>query len=106
MTHRIFDDYRPVLVLPLFSKVYERLVTKQLCTFLERSCSLKDIMAGFRKSTNTLLLEIRDGILRAMSEGELTLSVYSDYAKAFDTVQHHAIIQKLHKVGFSASVLK
>ena len=35
-----------------------------------------------------------------------TLSVYSDYSKAFDTVQHHAIIQKLHKIGFSTSPLK
>ena len=73
-----FDDYRPVSVLPLFSKVCERLIVKQLCTFLERSCTFKDTMAGFRKShlTNTLLLKIRDGILRAMSKGQLTLSVY------------------------------
>ena len=103
-----FDDYRPVSVLPLFSKVYERLVAKQLCTFLERSCTLKDTMAGFRKShsTNTLFLEIRDDILRAMSKGELTLLVYSDYTKAFDTVQHHTTIQTLHEIGFSTSALK
>ena len=65
-------------------------------------------MAGFRKShsTSTLLLKIRDDILRAMSKGELTLSVYSDCSKAFDTVQHHTIIQKLHKIGFSTSALK
>ena len=42
-----FDDYRSVSVLPLFSKVYERLVAKQLCIFLERSCTLKDTMDGF-----------------------------------------------------------
>ena len=65
-------------------------------------------MAGFRKlrSTNTLLLKIRGDILRAMLKGELTLSVYRDYSKAFDTVQHHTTIQKLHKIGFSTSVLK
>ena len=59
-------------------------------------------MAGFRKShsTNTPLLKIRDDILRAMSKGELILSVYSDYS------QHHTIIQKLHKIGFSGSALK
>ena len=64
-------------------------------------------MAGFRKShsTNTLLLKIRDDISRAMSKRELTLSVYSDYSKAFDTGQHHTIIQKLHKTDFSAGVL-
>ena len=59
-------------------------------------------MAGFRKShsTNTLLLKIRDNVLRAMSKGELALSVDSDYSKAFDTVQHHTIIQKLYKISF------
>ena len=41
-----------------------------------------------------------------MSKGELTLSVYSNYSKAFDTVQHHTIIQKLHKIGFSTAALK
>ena len=63
---------------------------------------LKRKYACFRKlhSTNTLLLKIRDDILRAMSKGELTLSVYSDYSKAFDTVQHHTIIQKLQKLIF------
>ena len=63
-------------------------------------------MAGFRisHSANTLLLKIRDAIL--MSKGELALSVYSDYSKAFDTVQHHTIIQKFHKIGFSAAALK
>ena len=65
-------------------------------------------MAGFQKShsTKTFLLKIRDDILRAMSKGELTLSVYSDYSKAFDTAQDHAITQKLHKIGFSTSALK
>ena len=41
-----------------------------------------------------------------MSKGELTLSVYSDYSKAFDTAQHNTIIQKLHKIGLSTSALK
>ena len=57
-------------------------------------------------STNTLLLTICDDNLHAVSKGELTLLVYSDYSKAFDTVQHHTIVQKLHKIEFSTSVLK
>ena len=57
-------------------------------------------------SANILLLKIRDDILRAMSKGELTLSVYSDYSKALETVQHLKIIQKLHKIDFSTAALK
>ena len=103
-----YDDYCPVTVLPLFSKVYERLIAKKLSAFLERSCTLKDNIAGFRKlrSANILLMKIRDDILSAMSKGELTLSVYSDYSKDLDAVQHHTIIQKLPKMDFSTAVLK
>ena len=46
-----FDDYRPVSVLPLFSKVYERLIAKQICAFLERSCTLKDKYGWFSNIT-------------------------------------------------------
>ena len=76
-----FDDYCPISVLPLLSKVYERLIAKQLCALLERNYTLKDTMVGFRKShsANTRLLKIHDNILRAVSKGQLTLSVYSDY---------------------------
>ena len=58
------------------------------------------------RSTNTPLLKICDDILCTMSKGELSLSVYSNYSKAFDIVQHHTIIQKLHKIGFSTAALK
>ena len=80
----------------------QRSLFRLLCAFLERPCTLKDTMNGFRKlhSTNTLLLKICDNTLNAMSKEELTLSVYSDYSKAFDTVQ------KLHKIGFSTAALK
>ena len=80
----------------------------RVCIFLEGSCTLKDTMAGFQKSqsASSLLLKILDDILRAMSKEKLTLSVYSDYSKAFNTVQHHTIIQKPHKIGFSTSALK
>ena len=54
----------------------------------------------------TLLLKIRDDIFRATSKGEHTLPIHSDYSKAFDTVQHHTTIQKLHKIGCSTSALK
>ena len=41
-----------------------------------------------------------------MSKGELTLSVYNDYSKAFNTFQHHTTIQKLYRIGFLTSALK
>ena len=51
-------------------------------------------------------MKIRDGILSALSKGELTLSVASNYPKTFGTVQHHTIIRKSHQIGFSTSALQ
>ena len=101
------DDFRPVSVLPIFSKVFERLIAKQFCNFIEQSSVYKDTMSGFRRShsTNTLLAKIRDDITEAMSKGELTLAVFSDYSKAFDTVSHSTILRKMNKLGFSKSSL-
>ena len=58
------DDYRPVSVLPILFKVYERLVCKQFVKYIEEQKVLKDTMSGFRPnhSTQTLLLKIRDDI--------------------------------------------
>ena len=97
------DDFRPVTVLPILSKVYERLIAKQICDFISKHNVYKDTMSGFRKyhSTDTLLLKIRDDILTSMDKGEVTLAMYVDYSKAFDTVDYKLLLTKLHKLGFS-----
>ena len=60
-------------------------------------------MSGFRKghSTNSVLLRIRDDIIRAMKKGEVTLIAFADFSKAFDTVDYATVFKKLHNVGFS-----
>ena len=82
-------DYRPVSILLALSKVLERLVLKRLVHYIdEQSLSLPRI-SGFRKgrSTATVLLGIRDDLIRAMKRGEVTMMVMADYSKAFDTVR-------------------
>ena len=64
-------------------------------------------MSGYRQShsTNTLLMKLRDDITSAMEKGEVTLSVFADYSKAFNTVNYRTIITKLNQLGFSKSSL-
>jgi len=97
------DQYRPVTVLPVLSKVYERLIAKQVCSYVEENNIYKSTMSGFRKnhSTTTLLMKMRDDILKAMNRGEVTLAVFLDYSKAFDTVDYKVLLSKLRKLGFS-----
>ncbi len=101
------QDYRPVSILPALSKVFERLVSRQMISFIEDLALFNSSISGFRKghSTATTLLGIRDDIIRAMRRGEVTLMVLADYSKAFDTVNFRSVITKMHSMGFSKNFL-
>ena len=104
------DDLRPISILPTLSKVYERLVLRQMAGYLSRIDGdiLKNTSSAYRKGHNTtsVLLAVRDDIIRAMSKGEVTMAVLADFSKAFDTVAYEIVLNKLHKQGFSKSFLK
>ena len=100
-------DYRPVSILPALSKVFERLVLNQMIAYIEERALLGATMSGSRKghSTTTVLLGIRDALIRASKKGEVTLMVYADYSKAFDKVLFRTVLTKMHGLGFSKSFL-
>lgn len=106
-TPQTLSDYRPISVLPVLSKVYERIVMTQLTTFIEDTAKYQSSQHGFRKShsTVTCLLKMRDDILRAMDKGEVTISVFADYSKAFDTIDYETLVRKLHNLNISKSFL-
>ena len=97
------DDFGPIAILPVLSKIYERLVLKQFLLYIEDNNIFHSGMSGFRKghSTNSVLLRIRDEIIRAMKKGEVTLIACADFSKAFDTVEYATVFKKLRNVGFS-----
>ena len=82
------DDFRPVSILPVISKVFERIVLNQLIPFIEHEALYGSHMTGFRKGhSTTVLLGIRDELVRSMKRGEVSLLVFADYSKASDTVR-------------------
>ena len=102
-----YDDYRPIAILPVLSKVFENLVLQQMQEFIYNHCLLHDTQSGFRKghSTTTALLKFKDDISKAMKKGEITLAVFADFSKAFNTVDPEVLINKLSKMNFSKSFL-
>ena len=96
-------EYRPVSILPTLSKVLERLVLNQLNQLIDEEALLSPTVTRLRKghSTTTVLMGIRDALIRASSRGEVTLMVYADYCNAFDTVQFRSVVSKMHSLGFS-----
>ncbi|CAB3981517.1 Hypothetical predicted protein, partial [Paramuricea clavata] len=97
------DHYRPIAILPALSKVHECLIPNQIVKYIDQHNVLNENVTGFRKghATSSVLLRVRDDILKAMKKGEITLIAFADFSKAFDTVDLAVIIKKLHAIGFS-----
>ena len=100
-------DFRPVSILPILSKVFERVILNRILTFVETKV-YNATQSGFRKghSTTTLLLKLRDDIVKSMNKNEVTIAVMIDYSKAFDTIDHSILIRKLSRLGFGKSIVQ
>ena len=97
----IFSNYRPISLLPAFSKILEKLVYARLLDHLNKYKILSDNQFGFRKhhSTEFALTLLYDKISSAIENNELTLGIFIDLSKAFDTVDHEILLAKLQHCG-------
>ena len=97
----LFSNYRPVSVLPLFSKILERLMYTRLLSFLNKHKVLYLYQFGFRSfhSPNLALILLVDKISQALENGEYVLGLFLDFSKAFDTVNHDILYEKLEFYG-------
>ena len=102
------QDLRPISILPVMSKVYERLIFRQMNAFIEEYLIIKSSISAYKKgqSTITVLQAIRDDVIKAMRRGEVTMMVIADFSKAFDTIQFSNLIMKMSKLRFSKQFLK
>ena len=104
----LYANYRPVSVLPIFSKFLEKVVYKRLYNFLIKYNILFDNQYGFRKnhSTALALLHLYDTLANAIDNKEYTMGVFIDLSKAFDTVNHEILLAKLQHYGIRGTPLK
>lgn len=102
-----FGNYRPISILPVFSKVFEKLILKRVESFLNKHSILSDNQYGFRKnrSTELALLHQKEYILRNFEHRNLVLGIFLDYSKAFDCINHSILFQKLECYGIRGAAL-
>ena len=98
-------NYRPISLLPLVSKIFEKIVHIQTQEYLDTHQILYKYQSGFRArhSTDTCLSLLNDKILQGFDVGKLTGMILIDLQKAFDTIDHEILLMKLECLGFSKS---
>ena len=103
-----FSNYRPISVLPCFSKILEKIMYKRVMKYLDMHSMLFQSQYGFRKkhSTNLATIELVTKILQAIDNSEYTIGVFLDLAKAFDTVNHEILLKKLEHYGIRGIALE
>ena len=104
----IFSNYRPISLLPLFSKILEKLMYNRLLSFLNKCNVINKKQFGFRNnhSTYMALLIMLENIKNALNNGECAVGIFLDFQKAFDTVDHNILLDKLFNYGIRGIALE
>ncbi len=102
-------NYRPISNLPFMSKILEKVVSAQLCSFLQKNDLYEEFQSGFRPrhSTETALVKITNDLLLALDQGCISLLVLLDLSAAFDTIDHDILIDRLQNyTGIQGQALR
>ena len=102
------SNYRPISITSHVIKTFERIIKEHICEYLELNALISDCQHGFRngRSCLTQLLQHHNNIMQNLIEGHDTDVIYLDYAKAFDSVDHELLMEKLRKYGISNKLLE
>ena len=101
-------NYRPVSLLPLPGKLIEKIAHSYFSGFLEFNGVLTENQGGFRKGFSTAgsIVDLTNLLLNNVNSGNLSLAAFIDLRKAFDTVNHEILLEKLCLYGIKHNNLK
>ena len=103
----LMTNYRPISVLPCFSKMLERIMYNRLYKYLTENNLLYCKQFGFQKghSPEHAILQLFEQINQSFDKSEFTLGVFVDLSKALDTVDHQILLKKLEYYGIAGNNL-
>ena len=99
-------NYRPISLLPAFSKIFEKIIYSRMYQFLESNKLIYNRQFGFRAnhSTNHALISMTESIKSFLDNGDFVAGIFIDLEKAFDTVNHQILCRKLNHYGFRGKI--
>ena len=105
--HTKMDNYRPISLLPAFSKIFEKLIHSRISNFFEDKQLFSDNQSGFRKnrSTCTTINRFLVKLVEALENKHQVIGIFYDLSKAFDCIDHEILLEKLHYYGIRGVAL-
>ena len=96
-----FNNYRPISVLPFFSKLLEKLVYNRMLKFIDDFNIIHDNQFGFRRNRSTYMAlnVLLDKFHESVTSKEYMIGLFMDLSRAFDTISHDILLNKLYKYG-------
>lgn len=98
-------NYRPISVLPVIAKIFERILYNRLNVYLQAKKFLNRHQYGFREKSSTLTaaVDLVTKIKTHIDQKEIVLGIFIDLKKAFDTVSHRKLLEKLNNIGITGT---
>ena len=101
------SNYRPISLLPTLSKIFEKLMYARLISFFSKHNILYENQFGFQSnmSTEYAVNQVLNYIVETLEKNEVGVCIFLDFAKAFDTVNHDILLDKLERYGIRGIAL-
>ena len=104
---KMLSNYRPISLLPMFSKLYEKAMHKRLYSFVTSNNIIHPLQFGFQEnhSVDHALISITEAIRSTLDNKKYGCGVFIDLQKAFDSVNHNLLLSKLEHYGMRGDFL-